>query len=293
VIFLRHQALKGFSLRIRIGSGLILQGILIIVLIIIVTLIPSNILRIIIGLPFVLFSPGYTLMLALFPKRGQIGNIERVALSFGMSITIVPLIGLIMDNTPWGITIESTLYSITGFIFIVSIIAWFRLWRLSEYVRFSIEFEIRLPDWRGSRWDKALSVILIVAILGSLGALGYVLATPKVGERFTQFYILNMEGKATDYPDMLSVGEQGQVIAGIINNEHKVTTYRIEIKIKGDKESLSNPITLEDEGKWEEIITFTPASQGENQKVEFLLYKNNEPGVYQSLHIWIDVTAQE
>ena len=247
MIFLRHQDLKGFSLRIRIGSGLILQGILIIVLIIVVTLIPSNILRIIIGLPFVLFSPGYTLMLALFPTREQIRNIERVALSFGMSIAIVPLLGLIMNYTPWGITIESTLYSITGFILIVSIIAWLRLRRLSEYVQFSIEFEIRLPDWSRSRWDKALLIILVVAILGSIGTLGYVLATPKVGERFTQFYILNMEGKATDYPDVLSVGEQGQVIAGIINNEKELTTYRVEININGAKDSHSNPITLEDE----------------------------------------------
>jgi len=31
-----------------------------------------------------------------------IDGIERVALSFGLSIAIVPLIGLVLNFTPWG-----------------------------------------------------------------------------------------------------------------------------------------------------------------------------------------------
>jgi len=30
-------------------------------------------------------------------------TIERIALSFGMSLTLVPLVGLILNYTPWGI----------------------------------------------------------------------------------------------------------------------------------------------------------------------------------------------
>jgi len=49
--------------------------------------------RIILGLPLVLFLPGYSLIAALFPRKDDLDGIERVALSFGLSIAIVPLIG--------------------------------------------------------------------------------------------------------------------------------------------------------------------------------------------------------
>ncbi|MCK4222104.1 MAG: DUF1616 domain-containing protein, partial [Dehalococcoidia bacterium] len=56
-------------------------------------------LRIVLGLPFLLFSPGYALIAALFPKKGSLDGIERIALSFGLSIAVVPLIGLILNYT--------------------------------------------------------------------------------------------------------------------------------------------------------------------------------------------------
>jgi uncharacterized membrane protein len=57
-------------------------------------------------------------MIALFPKREKMGGIERIALSFGMSLAVVPLLGLILNYTPWGIRLESILYSVASFIFI-------------------------------------------------------------------------------------------------------------------------------------------------------------------------------
>ena len=47
----------------------------------------EGILRIILGLPFILFIPGYILIFALFPTRKTdkgIDIIERIALSFGL-----------------------------------------------------------------------------------------------------------------------------------------------------------------------------------------------------------------
>ncbi|GAH60338.1 unnamed protein product, partial [marine sediment metagenome] len=202
-------------------------------------------LRIVLGLPFVLFFPGYVLMAVLFPKREGLGGIERVALSFGMSIAVVPLIGLILNYTWWGITLEPTLYSIASFIFVVSIIAWVRRRRLPEEERFNIEFQLRLPGWGGGAWDKVLSVVLVVAILGALGTLGYVIAKPKVGERFTEFYILGVGGKAEDYPQELTIGEEGKVIVGIINREHERVSYHVEVMIDNVKNNEVGPIELE------------------------------------------------
>ena len=90
----------------------------------------SGALRITLGLLSILFFPGYTLLSALFPKQDSIGGIERIALSFGLSIAVTPIIGLILNYTPWGITLYPILISITLFILVTSTIAWYRQWTL-------------------------------------------------------------------------------------------------------------------------------------------------------------------
>jgi len=58
--------------------------------------------RYILGSIFVLWLPGYTLIKALFPEK-ELDSIERAALSIGMSLALVPMIGLLLNYTPWGI----------------------------------------------------------------------------------------------------------------------------------------------------------------------------------------------
>ena len=137
--------------------------------------------------------------------------------------------------------------------------------------------------------DRVLSIILVITIMGALGALGYVIATPKVGEKFTEFQVLGLEGKATDYPRELKVGEEGRVIVGIINREHETVSYRMEVKIDGVRNNQVGPLELEHDERWEEIVSFTPDRAGDNQKVEFLLYKNGENEPYLKLHLWLKV----
>ena len=277
-------------MRIRLGNGLLLLNLLVFVLMAAIIFSPYNVARIILGLPFVLFFPGYVLIAAIFPREESIGGIERAALSFGLSIAIVPLIGLILNYTQWGITLESMLYSVASFIFLFSIIATVRRKRLPKEERFNIEFQLRPPDWGGGAWDKTLSVVLVVAILGTLGMLGYAIAKPKVGERFTEFYILGLEGRAKDYPTELKIEEEGEVIVGIINREYERVSYQVEVMIDNVKNNEVGPIELEHDEEWQGIAVFTPNELGEDQKVEFLLYKNGgaEPFVL-SLHLWIDV----
>jgi len=54
------------------------------------------------GSLFVLWLPGYSLIKALFPTK-ELDNIERTALSIGMSLALVPIAGLLLNYTPWGI----------------------------------------------------------------------------------------------------------------------------------------------------------------------------------------------
>jgi len=65
---------------------------------------PAVYARYLLGSIFVLFLPGYSLIKALFPTK-ELDNIERMALSMGMSLALVPIAGLILNYTPWGIRI--------------------------------------------------------------------------------------------------------------------------------------------------------------------------------------------
>jgi uncharacterized membrane protein len=87
----------------------------------------SLVIRIVLGIPFLLYFPGYTLISALFSdEKESPGSIERIALSVIFSVVIIVLICLGLNYTQWGIRLEPAMYSISAFIIIVSVIALFR-----------------------------------------------------------------------------------------------------------------------------------------------------------------------
>ena len=249
-------------------------------------------LRIALGLLFVLFFPGYTLLSALFPRRSSLGGIERIALSLGLSIAVVPLVGLVLNYTPWGIRLYSVTVSVTLFIVIASAVGWYRQWRLPPKERFGVSVGIRRPK-RGRRGigDKVLYACLGLAVLVAIGSLGYAIAAPKQGEQFTEFYILSVEGKAENYPKQVAVNEPVELTIGIVNHEYQALSYRIDIVIDGVKQKEITTGELAYEEKWENVVSFIPQSLGEGQKVEFRLYKDGETEPYfkDPLHLYIDV----
>lgn len=57
--------------------------------------------RYLFGAMFVLWVPGYSFMKALFPTR-EIDSIERIALSIGISVALVPIVGILLSYTSFG-----------------------------------------------------------------------------------------------------------------------------------------------------------------------------------------------
>ncbi|MCK4736007.1 MAG: DUF1616 domain-containing protein [Methanophagales archaeon] len=96
--------------------------------------------RIILGLPLVLFLPGYSLIAALFPRKDDLDGIERVALSFGLSIALTPLLGLALNYTPFGIRLSPVLIVLSVFTISLAMGAYVRRSRIPEEDRFIIEF---------------------------------------------------------------------------------------------------------------------------------------------------------
>lgn len=245
--------------------------------------------RIFIGLPLVIFLPGYSLNAMLFPKRNDLCGIERIALSFVLSLVIIPLLGLILNFTSFGIKLLPVLVILSVFIISISLIALFRRMKLPREERFRVPFENLLTINLGQNFlDKGLSIILIASIIFSSATFVYVMVNYKTGEIFTEFYLLGPNGTASDYPTDINVGEEGKVIIVIVNHEYENVTYRLEVIFNRSLIHEEQVFLIENE-KVEFPFTFKTIEKGENQKLEFLLYKNQQKEAYRTLHLWISI----
>jgi len=69
--------------------------------------------RVVLGISLVLFIPGFTMVYALFNEH-ELDDIERVALSIGLSICIVVFDGLLLNYTPRGLTLDQIVISLAS-----------------------------------------------------------------------------------------------------------------------------------------------------------------------------------
>lgn len=247
-------------------------------------------LRVVLGLPFVLFLPGYSLIAALYPREGDLDGVERLALSLGLSIAVVPLIGLGLNYTPWGIRLNPILVVLSVFILLMVAISLYRRRSLAVGQAFRLPFEAPVAEWRRSvRLDRVLAALLALAVV-ALGVSIYVAATRGTGERFTEFYILGPRGKAEGYPTQIAVGQPAAVTTGVIDDERRTTSYRIDVTVNGQTASVPVSVRLASKQKWEEPVRFTATQPGKHEEVQFLLYRAGDTQPYRQLHLWVDVT---
>lgn len=257
----------------------------------------QSFIRTILGLIMVLFLPGYALIATLFIGKDDLDAIERIALSFGLSIAVVPLLGLGLNYTPFGIRLMPILITLSFFTIAMLAIAYIRRGNLPKDEQFSVPFQQMYASLKHelyakpeSKMDRILTVILVISIMASVSMLVYVIVTPKQGEKFTEFYILGPEGMADNYPTNFSVGQTGNVIVGIVNHEYKTIDYTVDLILANETLS-SMQLQLEHNSTWEQNVQFTPDHTGNNSKLNFFLYRNNNfTKPYRSLHLWIDVT---
>ena len=330
--------------------------------------------RVVVGLVFVLFVPGYAFIGALFPEAGEppttgagtggpdaaesasagddeesaadaeagafdtnangngdglgdrgIDGIERTALSFGLSIAVVPLIGLALNFTPFGIRLVPILVTISLFTVLASVLAALRRWELPASERFRVPYrewyangrsEVTDPD---STLDAALNVALVVAILLATTSVVYAVAVPQQGEQFTEFYVLT-EGEdgdlvAADYPETLSPNASAPIHVGVENNEYEPVEYTVVVQLQA-VDIEDNQSTVTDRARLDRYSVTVAHNEseirerpleldagtarefaGEDRRVKFLLYRGEPPadptaeGAYRDLHLWVQVSG--
>jgi len=90
---------------------------------------PLLYLRYLLGTFYVLFLPGYVLVETLYPKGDELAPLERLALSIGLSLALVPLVGLVLNYTPFGIRLGPVVVSLAALTTALAIYATYRKYR--------------------------------------------------------------------------------------------------------------------------------------------------------------------
>ncbi|WP_137286111.1 DUF1616 domain-containing protein [Halorussus salinisoli] len=311
-------------------------------------------LRVGLGLTFVLLAPGYALTAALFPeragssrdhhdrgerdygerdhgtrndrdegvfrrlRRGAIGGWERLALSLGLSLVVVPLVGVVLNFTPVGIRLVPIVVSVGAFTGAATVLAAVRRWNLPPERRFRVPYR----DWYATAktgllaaetpTDRALNVALAVSLVLALGSVGYAITSPKPGQQYTEFYLLSGSDDqltADDYPTEFDRGEGKPLTVGVTNHEGERTNYTVVVQLQRvtdgetgnasvlDRRDLHRfRVVLGPNETWRHEHTVRPTMTGRNLRLQYLLYRGDPPAepsvasAYEETHLWVNVT---
>lgn len=245
-------------------------------------------------IPIVLFIPGYVLIAAIFPKKEGLEYIERLALSFGLSVAVVFVLDLLAKFF-FGKGLLPVLLSLCLSIVIITVFVAYRRAKLPPEERFDVPFhrmqellkeELEMPK---SKTDRIITGILIFSIVLAIGMLYYVINVPKIGEKFTEFYILGPAGKADNYSSVLHYNYSANIVVGVVNHEYVPANYTVRIVL--DKDIMTDRLLFLDHNTtWENNVSFVPDKYGTNMKLEFWLFKeDNFTAPYRELYMWVTV----
>ena len=159
--------------------------------------------------------------------------------------------------------------------------------------------------------EYILTILLGILLISSIFLTVYLINTPKVGARFTEFYILNEDYKAYDYPTNPYVNKSNILIIGVRNYEYKPLNYRVWVFLSNKTYDYNYSLNITPEDRWNGTLSyntsltreiflrhnetifiplnFTVDSIGKH-KIVFILSANNSNKVYRSLHLGVNVS---
>ncbi|TYL39505.1 hypothetical protein CV102_04200 [Natronococcus pandeyae] len=222
--------------------------------------------RILLGIPFLLFLPGYALVSVLYPDKfddeyqsfddekttrrgpvlssGGLGSIERFVLSVVASIAVVPAVTLVTSATPWGITVRPVVVGIALTTIVFSLLAIVQRYRCPPEQRFALSLSgssllfsaDRNSYGRSAPSPMLYNAIFLVALAVLLVTAGFAVATgPPEHDGYTEFYIETEEVHGemeVMYDDSLSAGESQSQTAYITNEEHEERSYTTVVALQ-------------------------------------------------------------
>jgi uncharacterized membrane protein len=282
--------------------------------------------RPLVGLPLLLFVPGYTLVSAAFPGNGKVRHpvlgtghargsspdlVERFALAFAMSIVLLPPIAILAWTL--GVGIAASPVIVAGVGIVGSVVAGLQRYRLPPRDRFHLpvhrwseQFQASL-DRDGSR-SYLFNAVLAVSVLFAATTVGYALVVPNEGEAYSSLYLGTEAEDGTlvtsGYPSELVSGEPAELLVGIENHEPTRTTYTVVTELRavsnGEEQELDRfQVTLAPGETLEQPRVIAPDLVGEKLKLQYYLYPGEAPAdattdsAYRTAYIWVTVTEDD
>lgn len=238
------------------------------------------------GLAMVLFCPGYVLQIALFPRRNGLSGAERLALSVGISLALIPLVAVLLDQLPGEIHFGLVVGAESGMTLLFLAIAWARWHRLPGEVRWEEPFHALSPGTRLSAWLYiGMSGVLTAGLLFLWG----MISLTGTQDNTTEFYLLSGEGQLGLYPRQARVGRPVTLTVGIGNRESVPVVYYLEVMEGGDLLAQVGPLRLAPGAVYENPVSFAPVRAGDRVQVRFLLYRDGLQIPYRTLWLWLRV----
>lgn len=268
-----------------------------------------------VGLPFLLFVPGYAVTVALFPRRradatdsdpeddhGGLSPFERVVLAVVTSVALAVVVGVNLDHTTWSIRLPTVVGVLAAVTVGATGIGFARRYWFGRGVGLGIGFRSSRgprPASEGTRDEprslpdggpSVATVVVAVAVVTALVSVSMVAGTNQRGERYTEFGLLteNEAGElvATGHPTELSVGEPTTFHFAITNEERRTVDYTVVVQLSvvepGGDVASRTPLERFDErlAAGETVRhehTVTPTVAGDDLRLTYLLYRGEPP----------------
>lgn len=238
------------------------------------------------GIFFLLFCPGYAFIGILFPAPRSIPPLERIGLSFGTSLVLVPLLGIALNIIPFGLRTAAPV--LLTLVVLLTAIAMYRRRVEGRDPLWAAEFRaVRHRIGAGVRPQPPASLLLTAGILivslVLIGNVGRFLVSPKVMEAFTEFYVAQETDQGVQIPD-LRLGPVPLTIV-VVNQESREVSYRVRVALGETELNTFGPLLLSDGERWEEalIVPLQPVNQ--EQRLQFELYRDGSPEIYRWLNL--------
>jgi len=294
----------------------------------------SPVVRAAVGFPLLFLVPGYVTVSTLFPRSTPVHesktgtwklieqtqtltDIERVALSFGLSFAILPLLGLVVAATPWGFTGPVVSSAVACFSIVGASLATIRRLSVPEADRYRVGLGRRLEAAHTaifgpkSTLQVAVNVVLVLSMVLALTTVGYALVSPQEGEQYTSLRLLteNESGEfvASGYSSEIEPSEPISFVAGVENQEQQEMTYTVVVQeqrfVDGElveRTELQRTDTQVGQGTTEYVEqTVTPTTEEGTVRIAVLLYPDGAPetptleNAYRKTYLWTSVSETD
>lgn len=265
-------------------------------------------LRAVMGIPFVLVCPGYALLCALFPRGSGFDALSTLVVSVLLSIAVLALLGLFLNQTPWGIQVSTLLAGLVSFVGVASSSALFQRQR-SRNFRPGGGVNRLVAGWRSIGSGQKM---LLVAGFIVLAVISFSVLVPPEGEPITEFYLLGDGGTLDTVPDTWRARGPNAITLGVANQTNRATRYEVVITAFPVSKQQFDVLDTRAELFWhrrsrlvattlgsldfevgaglvfERDLALTAPPGAEYLLVTFELTRQSSTDTLRELHIWLD-----